>query len=213
MAPGIVPPREEDEAAAETSSQQSVTFVLEGATLETAKVGKGYELLNCDDHTSFLKRHGRDPAQYRPDIAHQALLMILDSPLNKAGKVKEIYVHTAKNVLIQVNPKLLQKLSIRATNGPDKLLRVVKGPVPPHLPVDALRIGFSHSSESLAPVATTVARFPPGKPLVFVLGAFSHGKIDDGYVDEYLSISQFPLSAAYAIARLTNALEAAWDLV
>lgn len=71
MAPGIVPPREEDEAAAETSSQQSVTFVLEGATLETAKVGKGYELLNCDDHTSFLKRHGRDPAQYRPDIAHQ----------------------------------------------------------------------------------------------------------------------------------------------
>lgn len=109
--------------------------------------------------------------------------------------------------------QLLQKLSIRATNGPDKLLRVVKGPVPPHLPVDALRIGFSHSSESLAPVATTVARFPPGKPLVFVLGAFSHGKIDDGYVDEYLSISQFPLSAAYAIARLTNALEAAWDLV
>lgn len=33
--------------------------------------------------------------------------MILDSPLNKAGKVKEIYVHTAKNVLIQVNPKVV----------------------------------------------------------------------------------------------------------
>ena len=51
-----------------------------------------------------------------------------------------LYVHTHKNVLIQVNPQvrlprtfkrfcglmvqLLQKLSIRATNGPDKLLKV-----------------------------------------------------------------------------------------
>lgn len=51
-----------------------------------------------------------------------------------------LFVHTHKNVLIQVNPsvrlprtfkrfcglmvQLLQKLSIRATNGPDKLLKV-----------------------------------------------------------------------------------------
>ena len=53
-----------------------------------------------------------------------------------------IYIHTSKNTLISVNPKvrlprtfkrfcglfaqLLQKLSIRATNGPDKLLKVNK---------------------------------------------------------------------------------------
>lgn len=36
----------------------------------------------------------------------QALLMILDSPLNKAGKLKALYVHTSKNVLIQVNPQV-----------------------------------------------------------------------------------------------------------
>ena len=35
----------------------------------------------------------------------QALLAILDSPLNKAGRLKALYVHTAKNVLIQVNPQ------------------------------------------------------------------------------------------------------------
>jgi rRNA small subunit pseudouridine methyltransferase Nep1 len=35
----------------------------------------------------------------------QALLAILDSPLNKAGKLKALYVHTNKNVLIQVNPQ------------------------------------------------------------------------------------------------------------
>jgi rRNA small subunit pseudouridine methyltransferase Nep1 len=54
--------------------------------------------------------------------------------------VKGIYIRTVKNVLITVSPKvriprtfrrfcglmsqLLQKLSIRASNGPDKLLKV-----------------------------------------------------------------------------------------
>ena len=38
--------------------------------------------------------------------AAQALLSILDSPLNKAGKTKAIYVSTTKNVLIQINPQL-----------------------------------------------------------------------------------------------------------
>lgn len=71
MAAGIEAPRQEEEAASETFDKQSVTFVLEGATLEVAKVGKGYEILNCDEHVSFLKRHDRDPAAYRPDICHQ----------------------------------------------------------------------------------------------------------------------------------------------
>jgi rRNA pseudouridine-1189 N-methylase Emg1 (Nep1/Mra1 family) len=105
------------------------------------------------------------------------------------------------------------------------------------------------------------------KPLVFVVGAFAHGKvrrrachrstcmqqqlgcaacnaqqrprspvpqmlypaclhlkvllfcarlapqIDDSYVDQYISISQFPLSAAYALGRITNALEQKWAIV
>lgn len=225
---GIEAPDAEQEEAAAACARQSVFFVLEGANLEVAKVGKNYELLNCDDHANFLRRHGKDPAAYRPDIAHQALLTILDSPLNKAGKVKGIFVHTNKNVLIQVNPQvrlprtfrrfaglmaqLLQKLSIRATNGPDKLLRVVKGPVGRHLPAGGHRIGFSRSALSTVPIHRHPAIDRPGA-LVFVLGAFSHGHIDDGGVDEYISISQFPLSAAYAVARITTALEQKWDIV
>ena len=153
---------------------------------------------------------------------------ILDSPLNKAGKIKGIFVHTNKNVLIQVNPQvrlprtfkrfsglfaqLLQKLSIRATNGPDKLLKVIKGPIGKHLPVGSHRIGFSRSAPEIIPIHRhpAIARVDP---LVFILGAFSHGHIDDGQVDEYISISQFPLSAAYAVARITNALEQKWDIV
>lgn len=158
----------------------------------------------------------------------QSLLTILDSPLNKAGKVKGIFVHTNKNVLIQINPQvrlprtmrrfcglmvqLLQKLSIRSSNGPDKLLRVVKGPVSRHLPTGAHRIGFSRSAEKIISVHNHPA-LQQDSPLVFVLGAFSHGHISDGQVDEYISISQYPLSAAYAIARLTNALEQQWNIV
>lgn len=40
----------------------------------------------------------------------QALLAILDSPLNKAGRLKALYVHTGKNVLIQVNPQVRRKM-------------------------------------------------------------------------------------------------------
>ena len=48
-----------------------VIFILENAPLETAKVGKGYAILNHDDHKNFLRKHKRDPTEYRPDILHQ----------------------------------------------------------------------------------------------------------------------------------------------
>ena len=96
-------------------------------------------LLNCDDHGAFLRKHKRDPADYRPDILHQAMLILLDSPLNKAGLLK-LFVQSEKGVLIEVSPQiriprtfkrfcglmcqLLFKLSLRASNGPHKLLKV-----------------------------------------------------------------------------------------
>jgi EMG1/NEP1 methyltransferase len=72
----------EIEAAAVEATKHAIYFVLEGANLEVAKVGKNYELLNCDDHANFLKRHGKDPASYRPDISHQVrkLDLILSKP-------------------------------------------------------------------------------------------------------------------------------------
>lgn len=108
----------------------------------------------------------------------QCLLMLLDSPLNRAGLL-QVYIHTERNVLIEVNPstriprtfdrfcglmgeahasvmnvvycrccacvvlcalcwlfvtallpyissvQLLHKLSIRAVDGPQKLLKVI----------------------------------------------------------------------------------------
>jgi rRNA small subunit pseudouridine methyltransferase Nep1 len=135
--------------------------VLEQASLETVKLGKGkeghYQLLNCDDHQHILKKNKRDLSESRPDISHQCLLALLDSPLNKAGKL-QVYIHTTKNVLIEVNPhvriprtfkrfcglmvQLLHKLSIRAVNGPDKLLKVISNPITDHLPPNCRKISI-----------------------------------------------------------------------
>lgn len=89
---------------AEKDSARRLIVILEGASLETVKVGKSFQLLNSTDHKNMIKSKGRDPVNLRPDITHQCLLMLLDSPLNKAGLL-QVYIHTAKNVLIEVNPQ------------------------------------------------------------------------------------------------------------
>lgn len=210
-------------AAIEPDEEGGVWFVLEKASLEVAKVGKNYQLLNCDDHANFLRKHKRDPALLRPDIVHQALLAILDSPLNKAGKLKGLYVMTDSKVLIQVNPhiriprtfkrfcglmvQLLQKLSIRATNGPEKLLRVVKQPVTNHLPVGARRIGLSYSAPKVIKLHDYVAAMGLKSKMVFVVGAMAHGKIEADYIEDLIAVSEYPLSAACCIGRICNAIE------
>jgi rRNA pseudouridine-1189 N-methylase Emg1 (Nep1/Mra1 family) len=44
-------------------------------------------------------------------------------------------------------------------------------------------------------------------PIVFIVGAFSSGRVDASYADHELSISQYPLSAAQVLTRITNACE------
>lgn len=209
-------------------SKPGAVFVLEKASLEVGKVGKTYQLLNSDDHANFLKRNGKNPADYRPDIAHQALLTILDSPLNKAGKVRAIYVRTAKGVLFEVKPhvriprtykrfsgimlQLLQKLSISAANKREKLLRTVKNPVTQYFPVNARKIGFSYSSTRTVKMQDYVAAVENDVDLVFVVGAMAHGKIDQEYTDDYVSISDYPLSAAWCLSKICESLQQKWEI-
>lgn len=87
----------------ERSEGRRVIIVLHNASLETVKTKRGYQLLNCDDHRGIILKMGKEPTEYRPDIVHQALMSCLDSPLNKAG-LMQVFIHTNKNVLIEVNP-------------------------------------------------------------------------------------------------------------
>lgn len=142
-------------AASVRKEAKRLIVVLENASLETVKWGKGFGLLNVDEHAGILRKHGRDFTAARPDITHQCLLMLLDSPLNRAGLL-QVFIRTSGNVLIEINPQtriprtfnrfaglmvqLLHKFSIKASDSSIKLLKVIKNPVSDHLPVGCKKV-------------------------------------------------------------------------
>ncbi|KAK2177015.1 hypothetical protein NP493_623g01025 [Ridgeia piscesae] len=207
------------------ANKKRLIVVLEQASLETVKVGKQYELLNCDRHKHLMKKFKKDVSKCRPDITHQCLLMLMDSPLNRAGLL-QVYIHTEKNVLIEVNPQtriprtfdrfcglmvqLLHKLSIHASDGPQKLLKVIKNPITDHLPVGCKKVATSFHTDNIRSLETLV---PDDKPVVFVIGAMAHGSVEPDYTEETVSLSSYPLSGALTCAKLCTAFEQAWDIV
>ncbi|KAI0751683.1 Nep1-domain-containing protein [Daedaleopsis nitida] len=225
---------------AAAASQRRLYVILEQACLEAYRVstaGRGkngregdvkYALLNCDDHQGILAKTGRDIADARPDITHQCLLTLLDSPLNKAGLL-QVYIHTARGVLIEVNPhvriprtfkrfsglmvQLLHKLSIRGVNGPDKLLKVIKNPVTEHLPANTIKLTLSGDAPTVK-LSQYLPTLPETHNIAVFVGAMARGKDDfaDGVVDEKIAISQFPLSASVACGKFCCALEDLWDI-
>ncbi|SNX87954.1 related to EMG1 - Protein required for ribosome biogenesis [Melanopsichium pennsylvanicum] len=233
--------------AAEKENTPRLIVVLEQACLETYKVSTGsasrgpaggrankdggdkYALLNCDDHQRVLAKMGRDIAEARPDITHQCLLTLLDSPLNKAGML-QVYIHTAKGVLIEVNPhvriprtfkrfsglmvQLLHKLSIRSMGGSEKLLRVIKNPVTDHFPANTHKITLSFDSP-VQRLSNYLPTIPDNHSIAVFVGAMAHGKDNfaDGVVDEKISISEYSLSASVACGKFCCALEDFWGVV
>uniref|UniRef100_T1J238 18S rRNA (pseudouridine-N1)-methyltransferase n=1 Tax=Strigamia maritima TaxID=126957 RepID=T1J238_STRMM len=206
------------------SQDKRLIVVLENANLESVKVGKSYELLNCDDHKNQLKRLNRSPGDCRPDIVHQCLLMLMDSPLNRASKL-QVYIHTSKNVLIEIHPQtriprtfkrfsglmvqLLDKFGIRAADGPHKLLKVIKNPVSDYLPAGCKKYSTSfHAKRTVKPRELV----PSDEPCVFVIGAMAHGKVNVDYTEEDVSISEYPLSAALTCSKMCSAFEEVWGI-
>jgi len=91
--------------------------------------------------------------------------------------------------------------------------QVVKGPVTKLLPAGCRRVGFSRAAPSLVSFREYVKALPEGAPAVFVVGAMAHGALEVAYVDEWVAVSEFPLSAACCLGRITNALEDKWGVV
>ncbi|KAI6652561.1 Ribosomal RNA small subunit methyltransferase NEP1 [Oopsacas minuta] len=212
------------------SNDKRLIVILEGASIETGFTKRdGYQLLTSDKHHSLLTKEGRDPSLARPDIVHQCLLMLLDSPLNQAGLL-QIFIHTEKNVLIQISPQtriprtfdrfcgvmvqLLQKLVVRAAGNDSHvpLLKIIKNPITDHLPTGCLKIGTSHKSKKFV---DPLVYATDEKPIVFVIGAFAHGSLEErgvSYTEETVSISNYPLSAAYTCAVICSKFTEAWNI-
>jgi len=203
--------------AKKSSGDKRLIVVLEKASLETIKVGNQFQLLTADKHKSAAAGKGR------PDITHQCLLMLLDSPLNRAGKL-QVYIHTERNVLIEVNPatriprtfdrfcglmaQLLHKLSIHAEDGP-KLLKVIKNPVSDYFPAGCRKYCMTYN----APRTVRAKELVSDEPVVMVIGAIAHGSIDVDYTEDNIGISGYPLSAALTCTKLCNAFEESWDIL
>ncbi|MBW0462800.1 hypothetical protein O181_002515 [Austropuccinia psidii MF-1] len=188
-----------------------------------------YTLLNCDDHQSILAKMGKDISATRPDITHQCLLTLLDSPANRAGRL-QVFIHTARGVLIEVHPsvriprtfkrfsglmvQLLHQLSIRSTTGNEKLLKVIKNPISDHLPLNSHKITLSFDAQPIK-LSQYIPSIPSDKDLVIFVGAMAHGPDDfaDHLIDDKISISQYPLSASVACGKFCCAVEEYWDIL
>lgn len=235
------------------AKKMNITVLLENANLETVKhTGKagGVVLLNCDDHRHLLKKTGREANDARPDITHQCLLALMDSPLNKAGRLK-VYVRTAKNVLIEVHPQtriprtikrfsgliaeLLEKFKVRGTSGSTPLLKVIRNPITSHLPVGTRKIVCTYNTDNIVDVRhhagnmaklvtentkdevkttrTDVEETGETVNVLYVVGAMAHGKVTEDWADEYICVSEYPLSAATVCSRITYAYESLFGIV
>ena len=169
-----------------------------------------------------------DIAEARPDITHQCLLTLLDSPINKAGKL-QVYIQTARGVLIEVNPsvriprtfkrfsglmvQLLHKLSIRSENSKEVLLKVIKNPITDHLPTKCRKVTLSFDAE-VKRVQDYVSTLNEDESICVFVGAMARGKDNfaDEFVDEKIGLSDYPLSASVACSKFCHGCEDVWGI-
>jgi len=219
-------------------TSKRLIVVLSNATLETLKSpygGRGskmedrYTLLNSDEHIGLMRKMNRDIGDARPDITHQCLLTLLDSPINKAGRL-QIFISTASGVLIEVSPtvriprtfkrfaglmvQLLHRLSIRSTGSPEKLLKVIKNPITDHLPTNCRKVTLSFDAP-LVRVREYVGTLEEDESICVFVGAMARGNDDfaDAIKDESISISNFSLSASVACSKFCHAAEDVWGII
>ncbi|KAI7861534.1 Alpha/beta knot methyltransferase [Spinellus fusiger] len=214
---------------------KKLIVVLENASLEAAKLTTHWydnklQLLNCDEHQSILKRLGRDISDARPDIVHQCLLTLLDSPLNKAGHL-EVYIHTAQGIVIRINPKCRIPRTIKRFSGlmvqllergfiatsaqdTEKLLEIIPAPLTQYLPENATKIALSWNADRVR-LYRYFGTLPPSSPIVVAVGAMAKGPdtFADSYVDRKIGISEYSLSASVACGKVCCALEDFWDVM
>lgn len=157
------------------------------------------------------------------------MLTLLDSPINKAGRL-QIYIHTAKGVLIEVSPsvriprtfkrfaglmvQLLHRLSIRSTNSNEKLLRVIQNPITDHLPPNCRKVTLSFDAP-LVRCRDFIETLGPKESICVFVGAMAKGNdsFADSLVDEKIAISNYSLSASVACSKFCHAVEDVWDVL
>lgn len=218
--------------------KKKLIIILEGASLELGNLKKKPEIINCDDHYKIIKSMKKKLEEFRPDIIHQCLLNLFDSPLNKAGLL-QVYVHTNKNIVIEINPKtriprtfkrfsglftqLLLKNEINYVNEDNNkneiLLKVLNTKLE-NLVSDVPKILLSEKGR-LVDICTYCKNIDnnlknkKSKDICFIIGTNPKGDIDPliKYNDDCISISSFDLDSNIICAKICSALENIWEVL
>ncbi len=182
-------------------------------------------LLDRALHHRFMTRLENSLKRGRPDIVHITLLTILESPLNKLGKVR-VYVHTLHDYVIEVNPETrLPKNYYRFVGLMEQLFK--EGKVPPESDLTLLslhKMTFKQLIDYVKP-CKTILLTEKGKPIslmelskmilsydnpAIVIGCFPHGDFREEIYevcDEKYSIYQSSLEAFIVAQRIISACE------
>ncbi|CAO3643692.1 unnamed protein product [Cunninghamella blakesleeana] len=207
---------EEDHIQGGNKKVRKIIVILENASLEAARANPS---------------RSDNIADARPDIVHQCLLTLLDSPLNKAGHL-EVYIHTAKGVVIRVNPtcriprtikrfsglmiQLLERGFIAgSSDGGQRLLEIIQPPLAQYLPKKSIRLALSWNAERVKLYPYFKELDLDNEPLVIAVGAMAKGEdtFADDYINQKIGISKYSLSAAVACSKVCCALEDLWDIL
>ncbi|KAJ7767507.1 Alpha/beta knot methyltransferase [Mycena maculata] len=215
------------------SQHRRLFVILEQACLKAYRLsGPTKGKRSGPEGEGILAKTSRDIADAQPDITHQCLLTLLDSPLNKAGLL-QVYIHTAEGILIEVNPHVRIPRTFKHFSGlmgpsllhppyplhprgqrPEKLLKVVKNPVTDHLPPNTIKLTLSGDAK-MQRLSSYLPTLPPMHLITIFVGAMARGRDDfaDMYVNEKISISEYSLNASVACGKFCCALKELWDIV
>mmetsp|Transcript_4259 Transcript_4259/g.6045 ORF Transcript_4259/g.6045 Transcript_4259/m.6045 type:complete len:96 (+) Transcript_4259:833-1120(+) len=95
-------------------------------------------------------------------------------------------------------------------------MKVIRNPITSHLPVGSAKFAFSFNSEKMVNVvdhAKEIVETRDCESVVYVIGAMAKGKVEADWVEDTLSISNYPLSGACVCNRLAHAYELALNIL
>ena len=216
--------------------KKKLVIILEGATLELGNVKKNPQIINCDDHYKIIKSMKKKLDEFRPDIIHQCLLNLFDSPLNKVGLL-QVYIHTNKNILIEINPKtriprtfkrfsgLFSQLFIKneigiGDNSHKEIFLKILNVKLENIIQDIPKILLSEKGR-LVDIDTYCKNLEnnikekKNKNICFIIGTNPKGDIDPmiKYNDDCISLSSFELDSNVVCAKICSAFENSWGVL
>lgn len=187
-----------------------------------------FTLLDRSYHHHAMKGLEGSEKRGRPDIVHLALLGVLETPLNMEDMLR-VYVHTAQNLVLEVNPRVrLPRNYLRFKGLIEQLFQ--QGRVPPKPEGEALltlrnqtlkalldelkpdlAVGLTREGKPVTLTKLAQGLVKAGKPVV-VVGGFPKGRFTDEtktVLHQTYCIDPAPLEAWVVASRLVYAVEKA----